>query len=160
MLFRSLWHRWLRRGVPRVRRAARAALAAVRRSGGAPLQVDVTLTGDAELKRLNARWRGKNKPTNVLSFPADTETRAAGGARLLGDVIVAAGVAVAEARAERKSLDDHLDHLVVHGVLHLMGYDHEAVAQAREMEGLERRILAKLGVKDPYRARARAADAP
>jgi probable rRNA maturation factor len=151
-----------RRGVPRVvaavRRACRAALAT-----GAPrlgsAELSLVLTDDRRLRALNRRWRGHDKPTNVLSFPTAGARRqfvpAAGQPRLLGDVVVGFGVAAAEAETEGKQLPDHLAHLVVHGVLHLLGYDHARAGQARRMESLERRILAGLGVADPYQTRAR-----
>jgi probable rRNA maturation factor len=160
-----LWRRRLPRAAPRARRAALAALAAGQQAGATPVRVDITLAGDAELRRLNRRWRGKSRATNVLSFPAASDpdlrlpARHAVPPRMIGDVIVASGVASAESRAEGKRLVDHLDHLVVHGVLHLLGYDHEIAVEARVMERLEARILAGLGVADPYRRRARAARA-
>jgi len=125
------------------RRAARAALAAAAAGSG---EIAVVLSDDATVRRLNREYRRKDKPTNVLSFPLG-ET---GG--LLGDVILARETVLAEAEAQGKRAADHLSHLVVHGVLHLLGFDHERQAQARRMEALERRILAGLGVADPYRA--------
>lgn len=124
----------------RVRRAAGAAL------GRVEGEVVVLLSDDAAVRDLNARFRHKDKPTNVLSFPA-----AESAAPHLGDVVLAYGVCAAEAEAQGKSLSDHLTHLVVHGVLHLLGRDHEDDAEAEEMEGEERAILADLGVADPYR---------
>lgn len=116
------------------------------------LEVSLVLSDDAEVRELNGRYRGQDKPTNVLSFPAyDAATPLPPVGRvMLGDVIVAFGTATAEAAAERKSLADHLSHLLVHGVLHLLGYDHLAEAAADEMEGLERSILAALAIADPY----------
>jgi probable rRNA maturation factor len=99
---------------------------------------------------LNAGWRGKDKSTNVLSFPAFP----AGGKALppmLGDVVLASETVAAEAMNEGKPLADHLTHLIVHGVLHLIGYDHEIDAEAEMMEQAERRILASLAIPDPYR---------
>ncbi len=104
------------------------------------------LSDDQAVRDLNARFRNKDKPTNVLSFPA-----AESAAPHLGDVVLAYGVCSAEAETQGKSLSDHLTHLVVHGVLHLLGRDHEDDAEAEEMEGEERAILADLGVLDPYR---------
>lgn len=124
----------------RVRRAAGAAL------GRVEGEVVVLLSDDAAVRDLNARFRDKDKPTNVLSFPA-----AESAAPHLGDVVLAYGVCAHEAEAQGKSLSDHLTHLVVHGVLHLLGRDHEDDADAEEMEGEERAILADLGVADPYR---------
>ena len=105
----------------------------------------VLLTDDAALQDLNARFRGKDKLTNVLSFPAPESARPH-----LGDVALAYGVCTAEAQAQGKSLAAHLMHLTAHGVLHLLGYDHETEAEAEAMEGLERAILAGLGLPDPY----------
>ncbi len=131
------------------RRAARAALAG---SGGNPGTVTVVLTSDAHARALNRRFRGKNRPTNVLAFPADDA--GTGRARALGDVVLARQTVRAEARAARLKAADHLSHLVVHGVLHLLGFDHIRAKAADDMEAREIRILARLGVPDPYRARA------
>ena len=126
-----------------VERAAGAALSAV--AG----DVVVLLTDDAAVQDLNARFRGKDRATNVLSFPA-----AQSAAPHLGDLVLAFGVCAAEAQAQGKTLADHLSHLTVHGVLHLLGRDHEDEAEAEEMEAEERAILASLGVADPYRTDA------
>ncbi|MBA4805391.1 MAG: rRNA maturation RNase YbeY [Brevundimonas sp.] len=123
-----------------VERAAAAAL------GGTEGDLVVLLTDDAAVRALNARFRDRDRPTNVLSFPA-----AASAAPHLGDLVLAHGVCAAEAEAQGKSLADHLAHLTVHGVLHLLGRDHEDEAEAEAMEAEERRILAGLGVADPYR---------
>ena len=122
--------------------AERAALAALDGEAG---DVAVLLSGDDDVQALNARFRGKDKPTNVLSFPAPESARPH-----LGDVALAYGVCRAEAQAQGKTLEHHLAHLVVHGVLHLLGYDHETDAEAETMEGTERAVLAGLGVPDPY----------
>jgi len=103
------------------------------------------LTSDAELQRLNARFRGKDQPTNVLSFPAASNPE-----DHLGDIALAYGVCAAEAVAQGIPLADHLRHLTAHGVLHLLGYDHQIDSEAEAMEALERRILEGLGVADPY----------
>lgn len=108
----------------------------------------VLLTGDAQVRELNLRFRGKDAPTNVLSFPAGV---AAG--RHLGDIALAFGVCAREAAEQGKPLEDHLQHLTAHGVLHLLGYDHQTDAEAESMEARERRILAGLGVPDPYAER-------
>jgi probable rRNA maturation factor len=125
-----------------VRRAARAALAGARRSGSKTLTV--ALADDRRVRLLNARDRQKDKPTNVLSYPS-------GERAFLGDVVLARQTIRLEARMQHKTLADHVSHLVVHGTLHLLGYDHETgEADAERMEALERRVLAKLGIADPY----------
>lgn len=126
-----------------VERAARAALGRV---GG---EVVVLLTDDESVRDLNARFRDRDRPTNVLSFPAAPVPGV--GDSPLGDVALAFGVCAAEAEAQGKPLSDHLTHLVVHGVLHLLGRDHVDDAEAGAMEAEERTILAGLGVPDPYR---------
>jgi len=98
------------------------------------------------VREINGRYRDRDQPTNVLSFPA-----AESAAPHLGDLMLAHGVCAAEARAQGKTLSDHLTHLVVHGVLHLLGRDHEADEEAEAMEAEERSLLASLGVADPYR---------
>ncbi|MGI8841663.1 MAG: rRNA maturation RNase YbeY [Caulobacteraceae bacterium] len=122
-------------------RQATGAVAAL----GAEGSIAVLLTGDDAVRRLNARFRGKDAPTNVLAFPAAAH---AGGH--LGDIALAFGVCAREAAEQGKTLADHLRHLVIHGVLHLLGYDHQAEDQARRMEAVERQLLAALGVPDPY----------
>ncbi len=123
--------------------AAQAALDEVEFDGG----VALLLTDDAAVRDLNKRFREQDKPTNVLSFPSRLNPESH-----LGDVALAFGVCVAEAQAQGKPLAHHLQHLVAHGVLHLVGYDHETDAEAAEMEDLERVVLAELGVPDPYAA--------
>ena len=107
--------------------------------------VVVLLTSDEAVAELNQRFRGKAGPTNVLSFPAPANPE-----NHLGDVALAHGVCAREAAEQGKTLDQHLAHLVVHGVLHLLGYDHETDGEAEAMEALERSILESLGVPDPY----------
>jgi probable rRNA maturation factor len=109
--------------------------------------VTLLLTDDATMRDLNRRFRQQDKPTNVLSFPAPTNPE-----RFLGDIALAYGVCAREAAEQGKPLAHHLQHLVAHGVLHLLGYDHMSDAEAFEMEGLERAVLAGLGVPDPYAA--------
>jgi probable rRNA maturation factor len=127
-----------------VERAAFAALGAQR---DRPLVV--LLADDITVRTLNAQFRGKDYATNVLSFPAAALPGPA-AAQPLGDLALAFGVCAAEAKAQSKPLAHHLQHLVVHGVLHLMGHDHEDDAEAEAMEALERTILSGLGVPDPY----------
>ena len=116
------------------------------------LEVSLLLTDDAQVQELNREYREQDKPTNVLSFAAlDADSPIPpDGPILLGDVIVARETAEREAADEGKTLVHHLSHLVVHGVLHLLGYDHIEDDEAEEMESLERSILASLGVPDPY----------
>lgn len=124
----------------RLTSAAEAAAAAARLKGG----FTILLAGDRKLRALNNNFRGKDKPTNVLSFPG------AGG--YAGDIALAYGVTKKEAKAAGKTMANHATHLVVHGVLHLAGHDHERPKEARAMEGLEVKILGRLGISDPYAA--------
>lgn len=131
-----------------VARAATAALTAA----GATGEVAVLLTDDDAQAELNARFRQREGSTNVLSFPAAPAIVPPGAPVALGDLSLAHGVCAAEAAAQGKTLADHLTHLVVHGVLHLLGRDHLEEAEAEAMEAEERAILAGLGVADPYAA--------
>ena len=147
-----------RRALPTAAKLARqAAEAALVQSGkrprigrGAAAELSIVLADNATVQELNARWRGKDAPTNVLAFASD-ETTVAGQPILLGDVVLAYETVAAEAKQQGKALADHFRHLVIHGVLHLLGYDHVVAAPARRMEALEKRILASLGIADPYR---------
>ena len=146
--------------------AKRAAEAAVAESAypdladsGRLVEISFTLTNDEQVRALNAEWRGKDKPTNVLSFPMAEEldfTRATVDGRelLLGDIILAHGVCKAEAERDRIPFEDHACHLMVHGTLHLLGYDHGVEAEAAEMEAREVRALARLGIPSPYEVTA------
>ncbi|QAY76101.1 rRNA maturation RNase YbeY [Sphingosinicella sp. BN140058] len=142
-------------------RAVRAAVAASDWNdlGDSPVTIEVSVkfTGNDEVQSLNAQYRGKNKPTNVLSFPMiegdllDQLVAAGGGEILLGDIVLARGICAEEAADKGISIDDHATHLVVHGTLHLLGYDHEEdEEEAEAMEDTERRALAALGIADPY----------
>ena len=137
---------WLE-ALPEVEALAREAAEAAALSDGAEADGDyvVLLTDDAAVAKLNAEFRGKAGSTNVLSFPA-----ASSAAPHRGDVALAFGVCAAEAQAQCKTLAAHLQHLVVHGVLHLLGFDHHEDDEAEAMEGRERQVLASLGVGDPY----------
>ena len=120
-----------------------------------PSTACIAFSSDADVRGLNARYRVKDKPTNVLSFPAaplPADVRFENAPVALGDVILAAETVASEARELGISPGDHILHLVTHGVLHLLGYDHESDEDAAEMEALETRILAGLGVADPYRS--------
>ena len=128
-----------------VRRAARAAIVGARKTGKRSLTV--ALADDKAVRALNARHAKKDKATNVLSYPS-------GERDFLGDVVLARQTVWREARVQKKIPADHLMHLIVHGTLHLLGYDHEAGdVDALRMEALERRVLAKLGIADPYLVR-------
>lgn len=129
--------------------AADRTLAAAVKSG----DVVILLADDETVRDLNARFRGQDRPTNVLSFPAPADTPHGDAGRPLGDIVLALETCAREAAEQRKSLSEHLQHLVAHGVLHLVGYDHLTDGEAEAMEALERRILADLGVSDPYAAR-------
>jgi probable rRNA maturation factor len=114
-------------------------------------ELAVMLTDDSGIRTLNSNWRGIDKPTNVLSFPALQAP--AGAPRMLGDIAIAFETTRKEADEEQKPFDHHLSHLAVHGFLHLIGYDHENDDDAEAMEGLETEILAQLGIPDPYKDR-------
>ena len=128
--------------------ALRAARAALGEDGGG---VAILLTDDATVADLNIRFRDKPGPTNVLSFPAPAGTRGGRAHRVLGDIVLCAPIVAREARQQDKRLDHHWAHLVVHGVLHLLGHDHEQELEAERMERRERRVLAEFGIPDPYR---------
>ena len=130
---------------------AGAALAAHPRfSGARAAEACVALSDDANVRDLNARYRGKDKATNVLSFPAPAAQPGSAAAASLGDIVLAAETVASEAEAQGIHPAHHLQHLVVHGLLHLLGLDHETDAEARKMEALEVEILARLGIADPY----------
>ncbi|MCA3562167.1 MAG: rRNA maturation RNase YbeY [Aestuariivirga sp.] len=130
--------------------AVEAALAEVGRDGS-NCNVAVLFADDAAIAEINAEWRGKDKPTNVLSFPIPGGMPVPEGEpRSLGDIVLAHGVIAREAAAQGKTLRDHTAHLIVHGTLHLLGYHHDGNAEAEEMEALESRILKGLGISDPY----------
>jgi probable rRNA maturation factor len=140
----------------RGRAAALAAFAGARTAGraaGLPAEASLVLADDALVRGLNRDYRGLDAPTNVLSFAnLDGAGPIPGGGApvLLGDIVLAYETTAAEAAAQGKPLADHFSHLVVHGMLHLLGFDHASADQAEEMEGLETRVLKGLGVADPY----------
>jgi probable rRNA maturation factor len=144
---------------PLVRKAVEAAIAesafpdlAV---SGRPVELSVRLTGDEQVRSLNAKWRRKDKPTNVLSFPMAedyelSDENVATKELLLGDIIVARGVCEREAHDKGVSVEQHATHLVIHGTLHLLGYDHQGDSDAADMEAREVRALERLGIANPY----------
>lgn len=113
-------------------------------------ELSLVFTNDADIREINAKWRHIDKPTNVLSFPAFALQPGQEPGEILGDIVIARETVEREAAEEDKSFEDHLSHLVVHGLLHLMGYDHQNDDEAEQMEALERKILASLGISDPY----------
>lgn len=130
------------------RRAVDATAAELALAGDTELSI--LFSDDAHIKVLNAQWRGKDKATNVLSFPAFPVTKGGAVPPMLGDIALARETIEREAELDSKPFDHHLTHLVVHGTLHLLGYGHENEADAEEMEAAERRILARLAIADPY----------
>jgi probable rRNA maturation factor len=153
----SAWRAALPNAAAAVRRAATAALKAelpAQKKGAPKTGLSILLTDDAEMRKLNAGWRAKDKPTNVLSFPAESAVDPARPPAYLGDVALGLATCKREAREQKKTLADHVAHLTVHGVLHLLGYDHMDDEQAEAMEPLETEILAGMGIADPYRMAA------
>jgi probable rRNA maturation factor len=136
-----------RAALPRVEALARRAVAGTLTDQGASGDVTILLTDDAEIRRLNGGFRGREKATNVLSFPAPE------GSPSLGDLAVSLGVVRREALAEGRPLPAHFAHLVVHGTLHLLGHDHLSAGEAMLMERAEARILHRLGLPNPWRTR-------
>jgi probable rRNA maturation factor len=140
----ELWNR--KKGV---KSAARRAIAKAADVLSTPsFELAIVLTDDSTIRTLNRDWRGVDAPTNVLSFPAG---RAGGATPFVGDIVLAYETIAAEAHAERKPFAHHIAHLAVHGFLHLLGYDHVRKKDAEEMEQLERDILRRLRIPDPYR---------
>lgn len=127
-------------GPASLRRWARLA------AGGCRGELGIRVVGAGESRALNARWGGRNKPTNVLSFPASPDL----AGRQVGDIVVCAPVVAREAREQGKTLAAHWAHMIVHGTLHLLGFDHQRTRDAKRMEGRERALLARIGVPDPY----------
>jgi probable rRNA maturation factor len=138
-----------RRGIPAAASFRRWVAAALAGAGhDEPAELSIRIVGSREGHVLNRRYRDRDYATNVLSFPAELPPGA--GSPLLGDIVIAAPVVVREAREQGKAVRDHYAHLAVHGVLHLLGYDHQRDREAAKMERLETRILATLGIADPY----------
>ena len=132
--------------------ARHAVTAAWRNVGSGPRESEVSIVfgNDALVRRLNADYRRQDKATNVLSFPAGDETTPNFAPRLLGDIVLAYETVAREAREQGKTLSDHAAHLCVHGLLHLLGHDHQGDVEASAMEALETAILAELGIADPF----------
>ncbi|WP_054309129.1 rRNA maturation RNase YbeY [Mesorhizobium sp. 1M-11] len=133
-----------------VERAVGAAFAELRLTRNDPSELSVVFTDDAAIRALNAEWRGKDKATNVLSFPAFPPAKGGPLPPMLGDIVLAAETVAREAAEEKKLIENHVSHLVIHGLLHLLGYDHETDDEAEEMEAVERAALARLAIPDPY----------
>jgi probable rRNA maturation factor len=131
-----------------VDRAVSAAFAETAAAG--PSELSIVFSDDAHIRTLNAGWRGKDKATNVLSFPAFPFPKGGKLPPMLGDIVLAAETVAHEATLEEKPFENHITHLVIHGLLHLLGYDHETDAEAEEMEAIERAALARLAIPDPY----------
>jgi probable rRNA maturation factor len=141
------------RGLAAPERLTRTAVSAALKTVGLDARralLSVVLTDDATVRGLNRRWRRLDRPTNVLSFPQRPPPRSS-TLRLLGDVVLAGGVVDREAREQKKTLAEHAAHLIIHGVLHLLGHDHHRRSDATRMERLEIEALAALGIADPYR---------
>lgn len=130
--------------------AVAAAVAELALKPPAMCELSLLFTGDAQMQALNRDWRGKDKPTNVLSFPAFPLKPGAPVPPMLGDIAIAAETVRREAAEEEKPFEHHLQHMIVHGLLHLLGHDHEVEEEAEAMENAERRILARLAIRDPY----------
>jgi probable rRNA maturation factor len=141
---------------PAAEQTVRAAIAAAAALSTADGEVSIVLTDDKAIRLLNREWRGIDKPTNVLSFPAakaKTGTKGSEANRMLGDIVVAYETLARECDDEERVFLHHLAHLTVHGFLHLIGYDHQTDRQADEMEGLESKIMSAMKMPDPYLAR-------
>lgn len=118
--------------------------------GDVPTELSVVLTDDAAMRAINGQWRGMDKPTNVLSFPAFPVAAGERPGPMLGDIVLARETIVREAGLDGKMVDAHFTHLIIHGLLHLLGHDHENDTEAELMERTEREALARLGIADPY----------
>lgn len=133
-----------------VKRAVAAALQEADVAPDSRSELSVVFTDDASIRTLNAGWRGKDKATNVLSFPAFPTKPGGKIPPMLGDIVLAAETVAREAELEGKPLDHHITHLVIHGLFHLLGHDHEEAGEAERMEALERSALSRLAIPDPY----------
>jgi probable rRNA maturation factor len=141
--------RWRKR--PTAKTVVKKAVWAAAKAVSTPrAELAIVLTDDSTIRALNRDWRGKNAPTNVLSFPAARPGKSRSAPPYIGDIVIAYQTVAREAVAESKPFNHHLAHLAVHGFLHLLGYDHENDRDAQKMERLERKILKRLAVPDPY----------
>jgi probable rRNA maturation factor len=141
--------RWKRR--PKAKTIVKRAIsAAAKAASTGPAELAIVLADDSAIRALNRQWRGKDAPTNVLSFPSVGRGKGRSASPYVGDIVIAYETTAREAKAERKPFDHHLAHLAVHGFLHLLGFDHHNDRAATRMEQLERRVLAGLRVPDPY----------
>ena len=139
------------KSVASLRKLTRAAVKAALTDDD--VSVSVLFTGDLEIMEVNAQWRGKASATNVLSFPVSATTPVPDGElRPIGDIVLAYGVIAREAEEQKKTVANHVAHLIVHGTLHLLGYDHEDDGEAAMMEAREIEILTGLGIENPYRS--------
>ena len=142
----ALWN-----GEPEHQAILRQAIAAAAREASSkPAELAIVLTDDSAIRALNRKWRGRDEPTNVLSFPAGSAATATDQPVHLGDIVIAYETSTREASCEGKPFAQHLAHLAVHGYLHLLGFDHANEAEAAVMERLEAEILSQLGVANPY----------
>jgi probable rRNA maturation factor len=144
--------RWRKRPTAKAT-VKKAVLAAAKAVSTPRAELAIVLTDDSAIRTLNRDWRGKNAPTNVLSFPAAAPGKVQSASPYIGDVVIAYQTVAREAADEGKPFNHHLAHLAVHGFLHLLGYDHENDRDANKMERLERKILKRLAVPDPYAPR-------
>ncbi len=135
--------------------AVKAALSQAQIIGDDAIGLTIVLDNNSRVESLNADWRDKQKPTNILSFPAPKHSRSDTGEAYIGDLILAYGVIYDEANEQRKALATHLCHLIIHGVLHLVGFDHQNDDEAVEMEQLEIKAMAALGLPDPYQIKSK-----
>lgn len=139
------------KAVDNLRKLTRQAISAA--VDNADVSVSILFTGDAQILEINKQWRDKARPTNVLSFPVAADAPVPKGQpRPIGDIVMAYGTIVNEAKAQKKPVANHISHLIVHGTLHLLGYDHETDTDAETMEAREIEILARLGIADPYQS--------
>ena len=147
--------RWRKR--PGARTTVKKAVLAAAKAVSTPrTELAIVLADDSAIRTLNRDWRGKNAPTNVLSFPAAAPKKGSGkggpGSPYIGDIVIAYQTVAREAAAEGKPFSHHLAHLAIHGFLHLLGYDHDNDRDAAKMEGVERKVLKRLAIPDPYAA--------